>query len=108
MTARQSILLTLGILTIFCLILLILFGDNGIVDLSRLRSDNQRLAARNDRVESENQALYRRIVRLDREDPAYIEHVARKDLGMIAENEVIFKMDPDKNPAAERGGETRP
>ena len=107
MTTRQGIALSLGILSIFCLLLLILFGDNGLVDLSRMMSEKQRLEARNERIEGENRALYRKIVRLDREDPVFIEHVARKDLGMVAENEVIFKFESAGQPTG-RGGADAP
>ncbi len=108
MSARQSILLSMGILTIFCLLLLILFGDNGLVDLSRMRSERQGLEARSERIEAENREMYRRVVRLDREDPVYIEHVARRDLGMIAENEMIFKFEPAGGPGAQRGAKPPP
>lgn len=97
MTTRQSILLAIGILAIFSLMLLILFGDNGLADLSRMRSEKQRIETRNDRLDRENRDLYRKVVRLDGQDPAFIEHVARKDLGMIGKNEVVFKLDSEKD-----------
>jgi cell division protein FtsB len=97
-TTRQSILVALGILAIFSLLLLILFGDNGLVDLNRMRTEKKRIEARNERLDRENLAMYRKIVRLDREDPAYIEHVARKDLGMVARDDVVFKLDSEKQP----------
>jgi cell division protein FtsB len=105
-TTRQSILLALGIVSIFSLLLLILFGDNGLADLSRLRSEQQRLETRNERLDRENRDIYRKIVRLDGEDPAYIEHVARKDLGMIGPNEVVFQLDSEKN-GSESNDDTR-
>ena len=97
MTTRQSILLALGIVSIFSLLLLILFGDNGLADLSRLRSEQHRLETRNERLDRENRDLYRKIVRLDGEDPSYIEHVARRDLGMIGPDDVVFQLDSEKN-----------
>lgn len=96
MTTRQSVFLALGILAIFSLLLFILFGDNGLADLSRMRGEKERIEARNDRLDSENRAMYRKIVRLDRKDPAYIEHVARRDLGMVGKDDVVFKVNSDK------------
>lgn len=107
MTTRQSVLLALGLLVIFSLLLLILFGDNGLADLSRMRSEKKRIETRNERLELENQAMYRKIIRLDRKDPAYIDHVARKDLGMVGGDDVVFKLNPAKEPPKEGSGQTR-
>jgi cell division protein FtsB len=69
---------------------MILFGDQGLVDLNLLKIEKDRLDDKNNRMEKENQSLYRTIERL-KNDPVYIENVARQELGMIGKDEVIFK-----------------
>ncbi len=90
MGSKQKILLAFSILTLFLMLLFILFSDRGLSDLFTLKSERDRLQQENVRWKSENDTLYRTIKRL-RNDPQYIESVARKELGMIKEDEVILK-----------------
>ena len=97
MSDRQKIFLCVAILGLFSLLLFIMFSDNGLSDLFKLRSERERLVQENLRLKRENLTLYRTIDRL-KNDPAYIESVARKELGMIRREEVIIK---PKNPKKE-------
>ena len=82
MTIRQKILVAGAVVAMFILILVIVFGDNGLVELSRLRAKEQLMVQANETLAGENVDLYRTIGRL-KNDPVYIESVARNELGMV-------------------------
>jgi len=89
-SSKQKILLSLSILIIFSLLLFIIFGDNGLVDLNLLKRERDMLIEKNAKITMNNLSLYREIDRLEH-DSGYIEDVVRRELGLIAEDEVIFK-----------------
>ena len=91
MSSKQKILPSLSILVIFSLFLLIIFGDNGLVDLNLLERERRGLIEKNAGITMDNLSLYREIDRLEH-DSGYIEDVVRRELGLIAEGEVIFKL----------------
>lgn len=91
MSSKQKILLSLSILVIFSLLLFIIFGDNGLVDLNLLEKERDGLIEKNAGITINNLSLYREIDRLEH-DFGYIEDVVRRELGLIAEGEVIFKL----------------
>ncbi|MCD4787764.1 MAG: septum formation initiator family protein [Desulfobacterales bacterium] len=91
MSSKQKILLSLSILIIFSLLLFIIFGDNGLVDLNLLEKERDGLIEKNAGITINNLSLYREIDRLEH-DSGYIEDVVRRELGLIAEGEVIFKL----------------
>jgi cell division protein FtsB len=70
-------------------LLLIVLGDNGLVELSHLKQRRQDLARRNEALARENVDLYRVIKRL-KHDPVYIESVARHELGMVGQNDLVI------------------
>ena len=74
----------------FSLLLLIALGDNGLVELNRLRHTQQDIVEANARLTQENVQLYRAIDRLQ-SDSAYVENIARQELGMVRPDEMIFK-----------------
>jgi len=88
---RQKILLGFVIAALFSLLLFIIFGENGVVDLHMLKMERDSLLKRNAELSQENLSLYREIERL-RNDPKYVENVARQELGVIGKDEVIFKV----------------
>ncbi len=91
MGLRQKILLGFVIAALFSLLLFIIFGENGVVDLHMLKMERDSLLKRNAELSQENLSLYREIERL-RNDPKYVENVARQELGVIGKDEVIFKV----------------
>ena len=91
MGLRQKILLGFVIAALFSLLLFIMFGENGVVDLHVLKVKRDNLLKRNEVLSQENLSLYREIERL-RNDPKYVENVARQELGLIGKDEVIFKV----------------
>ena len=90
MNNKQKIIFSVVILILVNLLLVIIFGDNGWVDYQLLKNEKDRLSVRIEDLNRENLALYREIDRL-KNDLKYIENVARQELGVIGENEVIFK-----------------
>jgi cell division protein FtsB len=90
---KKNIMLALAIMTIFLMLLFIVFGENGLTDLYKLKMEKDNLLKKNDELKKENLSLYREIERL-KNDPGYVEDVARKELGVIGKDEVIIKIKP--------------
>jgi cell division protein FtsB len=68
-----------------------LFGENGLADLYRLKTERDILLKKNDELIRKNLSLYREIERL-KNDPEYVENVARNELGVIGKDEVVIKV----------------
>ncbi len=88
MNLRRKIIIAGAVIALFNLMLLIVFGDNGLLEMHRLREKEQTMVRQNETLASENVSLYRTIGRL-KNDPAFIESVARNELGMIGKDDVI-------------------
>ena len=73
------------------MLLFIVFGENGVTDLYKLKMEKDNLSKNNHELKKENLSLYREIERL-KNDPGYVEDVARKELGVIGKDEVIIKI----------------
>jgi len=69
----------------------ILFSENGLSDLNRLKAERDGLLKKNAELIQQNLSLYREIERL-KNDPEYVENVARKELGVIGKDEVVIKV----------------
>lgn len=91
MGLKQKILLTAAALILFSLGALIVFGDNGLSELNRLRQELDDLLRDNRSKSHENLSMYREIERL-KNDYDYIEDIARNQLGVIRKDEVILKI----------------
>ena len=98
MSTREKILLSITILALCSMLLMIVFGDDGLADLYLLKQQRDRLLERNAQLEQKNLSLYRQLDRL-KNDLKYIENIARQELGMVSEEEVIYKL---KNPGKEK------
>lgn len=70
---------------------LIVYSENGLTDLLALCKEEQIIMDKNKKIEKENTELARKVTRL-KHDMGYIEHVARHELGMAAQDELIFKI----------------
>ena len=93
MRLKKNILLVLAIVAMCLMLLFIVFGENGLSDLYRLKKQKENLSQKNDELKKENISFYREIERL-KHDPRYVEDVARKELGVIGKDEVIIKVKP--------------
>ena len=96
MSNGQKILLSLVALVLFNILLVIIFGDRGLVEVNRLQGEKDRLLRDNRELTEKNLSLSREIERL-KTDPVYIEHVARQELGMIGRDEVIVRFNSPEN-----------
>ncbi len=91
MTSKKNILLTFAIVVLFWLLMFIIFSENGLADLNRLKAERDIILKRNTELIQENLSLSRKIERL-KNDPEYVENVARKELGVIGKDEVVIKV----------------
>ncbi len=91
MISKQNILLAFAIIVLFSLLMFTLFGENGLADLYRLKTERDILLKKNDELIRKNLSLYREIERL-KNDPEYVENVARNELGVIGKDEVVIKV----------------
>ncbi len=90
MLNKLNIMLSTAILIFLSMLLLIVFAENGLVDLNYLRKERDRLVEINESLARNNLVLYNEIERLKNDDK-YIENIARQELGMIGKNEMILK-----------------
>jgi cell division protein FtsB len=96
-TKRQKITLMVVFIAMFNLLLVVIFGDNGLIELKRLQRQHADLVQENTSLNQENARMYSGIDRL-KNDPDYIENIARQELGMIRSDELIFKFKDDTKP----------
>ena len=89
----QKIILTASLVVMLSVLLVLVFGDNGMMELSRLKATKRQLVETNAGLTKENMQLYRAIDRLQN-DPVFVENVARRELGMIRSDEIIFTFGP--------------
>jgi cell division protein FtsB len=80
---------------LFLFFWVIILGERGLHDLIKMKKGRDILVEKNEKIDQENSLLYKRIVRL-KEDPEFIENVAREELGMVGEDEIIYKLKKDK------------
>jgi cell division protein FtsB len=90
-SSKQNILIAVVILSLFSLLLFIVFGENGLADLNLLKTERDGLLKQNEELVQKNLSLYREIERL-KNDPKYVEDVAKQELGVIGKDEIIFKV----------------
>ena len=85
----------------FCFVALLLavwliFGRHGLLDLYKMQKENERSLAVIKELEEKNKLLAAEIRRL-REDRQYLESVARKELGLVKDNEIIYRLKREWN-----------
>ncbi len=103
MSTFQKIIMALAVVVLFNFLLVIVFGDKGLVDLLRMKTEQRQVQQRTERVIEGNLKMAREIERLQKADPALIEHRARTQLGMVKPGEIVVKVhstapDSNKNP----------
>ncbi len=96
MSLKKKIMLVLAIMTMCLMLLFIVFGENGLTDLYKLKMEKDNLSKKSDELKKKNISLYREIERL-KNDPGYVEDVARKELGVIGKDEVIIKVKKERS-----------
>lgn len=91
----KKILLSAAILSLVILVCLIIFSNNGLLDLVALEKKRSSLTEKNKILADQNLSLYREINRL-KNDSEYIESLVRKELRLIGEGEFVFKSDQER------------
>jgi cell division protein FtsB len=72
------------------MVLLIIFGDRGLMDYRTLKEKQATLEEANESIISENRDLKREIGLL-KGDVRYIEAVARRELGMVKQGDRVYQ-----------------
>lgn len=94
MTHRQKIIMGVVFIAMSHFLLVVIFGDNGLLELNRKHAAHDMLLQDNTRLTQENIKMYRAIDRLQN-DATFVENIARQELGMIRSDELIFKFKSD-------------
>jgi len=68
----------------------LIFGRHGLLDLDKMQKENERSLAVIKELKEKKKLLGAEIRRL-REDRQYLESVARKELGLVKDNEIIYR-----------------
>ena len=71
------------------------FGRRGLIDLYKIQKEKERYFAIMEDLKEKNRLLVNEIRRL-REDPEYFESVSRKELGLVKDNEIIYRFKNDR------------
>jgi cell division protein FtsB len=83
-----------GYLTVMVFIVMMglftIYGDRGLLYLSRLNQEIKRLETANESVREENKALKKEnfLLKNNRE---YLEETIRKEVGLVRKNEVVYQ-----------------
>ncbi|RLB43973.1 MAG: hypothetical protein DRH12_01280 [Deltaproteobacteria bacterium] len=81
-------------LVLFCVTLPFLawlgLSKRGVINLYKMDLERQKYVDRIKKLKKENKELMEEIRRL-KKDPAYVEKVARQELGLVKENEIIYR-----------------
>lgn len=84
------------------------FGEKGFIHLYRMERERQAHLERIDRLEQENRRLLDEINRL-RKDREYIESMARRELGLVKDNELLYRFSrQEETPARDEVGKVGP
>ena len=78
------------IAVLLLMVLLIIFGDKGLMDYNILKGKLNTLSEFNHNMVSENRLLEKEILLL-RRDLRYIEAIARKELGMVKKGDIVYR-----------------
>lgn len=97
MTTKHKIIVAGGILAVVWFLFVIAFNDRGAVDVYQLHLRKVRLQRTNMELQKKNGELYKKIQRLE-SDPGYVENIARTELGMVAQDEVVYQFRQEEKP----------
>jgi len=98
LTKRNILKFSLFPLLFFGLIVAWLgFGERGFIHLYRMESERQAHLEKIQKLEQENRELLEEIERL-REDMAYIESLGRRELGLVKNDEMLYRFLKENNP----------
>jgi cell division protein FtsB len=90
MKTRDKIFFSALFAFLVLILFLAIFGNKGFIDLNRLKQQHNLVVNKNIQITLENKYLIDEINRL-KHDLDYIETVARRELGLVSEDELVFK-----------------
>ncbi|VFQ45257.1 FtsB family cell division protein [Desulfoluna butyratoxydans] len=90
MGGREKIVCGGLALVLIALLVPLVFMQWGFLDLNKRQKELADRRTENRSIAEENRNLEKEIRRLNH-DPAYLEFIARKELGMVAEDEIVVK-----------------
>jgi cell division protein FtsB len=73
------------------------FGERGFIHLYRMEKERQAHLDKIQDLEQENRKLLEEIQRL-RDDVAYMESLGRRELGLVKEDEVLYRFVKERHP----------
>jgi len=71
------------------------FGERGFIHLYRMDTERQAYLERINKLERENRELLEEIHRL-RSDRDYVENLGRRELGLVKEDELMYRFETKK------------
>ncbi len=87
---KEKILSALLTFLAIYLFLFVIFGKNGLLELSAFEKKKKEMTEKNSEIMAENNHFERIINRL-KNDPVFIEDTARQELGVVGKKEIVFK-----------------
>ncbi|NIR14199.1 MAG: septum formation initiator family protein [Desulfobacterales bacterium] len=94
---KRRLRLLFLVFTIIGLCVYAILGENGLLDVYKIKGEKEGIVRENATLEAENKRLAREVELL-KTDKRYIAKVARKELGMIGEDEILYKIKDDDQP----------
>ena len=82
------------------------FGPHGLIDLYGMRKEKEKSLTQIQELREKNKELTAEIRRL-KGDPEYLESIVRKELGMVRENEIIYRFKRDLMDGSEKSEDKR-
>ena len=80
------------------------FGRHGLLNLYKMQKEREKYQAIMKDLKEKNRILAAEIRRL-KQDKGYYESVARKELGLVRDNEIIYRVKKDSR-SSHKGNET--
>jgi cell division protein FtsB len=87
----KKIISLLFILVLMALLAMTVFGQRGLLHMTRLKEDLRLFEEGNQRLQKENLVLKKQIEQL-KNDRHHLEDLARDELGLARENELIYEL----------------
>jgi cell division protein FtsB len=92
---KKIIITTVFLSTLIILIILTIFGQRGFIHMVRLKDDLVAIEKKNIQLHQENESL-KKEVELLKNDLKYLEEIARKELGLIKDGELVYRLGESK------------
>ena len=98
LSLNKSKLLKLALLVLFLFFIIgwLSFGKRGFIHLYKMDKEREAYLKRIGDLEQEHQSLLEEITRL-RTDKAHIESLARRELGLIKDDEILYRFVREKD-----------